>query len=205
MSKKEKQAKRERSHGIVYYAVFFGLLAVLILLTVLAIALDNVPLIFGAIGVAVVYLGFFLFMYIRTRRRVRTAEKLAQQVGQALLASDEPENIYIVYFGELKHAKKPSVVKKDFYVEFYRDTDISALKRHLYYGLSAQQEKELKQDFLGSVVCTVADVLNISGKRVFLQDDFYQEAIASLTYAHFLDHNDVVVFGKTEEKNKKRK
>ncbi|MDE6273606.1 MAG: hypothetical protein K2L87_00975, partial [Clostridiales bacterium] len=84
MSKKERQAKRERSHGIVYYAVFFGLLAIIILLAVLAIALDNVPLIFAAIGAAGVYLGFFLFMYISTQRRGRAAEELAKQGGQAL-------------------------------------------------------------------------------------------------------------------------
>ncbi len=197
-----KKSKGNRNHGTIYYIVFFTLLVALVTFAVLAICLGNLPLLFTAIGIALLFLAFTLAMRVYTKKRVAAVEKRLKEDGKALLESDIPRTVYLVYFGPLSRAKKPKVKNPVFYVEFYETVDAESLKRHLYYGLSPEGENELAKSRLGSVVCSIEDVLSISGKRVFLQDDFYQEAIASLTYTAFFERNQIVVFGKSEEKQK---
>ena len=100
-----KKSKGNRNHGAIYYIVFFTLLVALVTFAVLAICLGNLPLLFTAIGIALLFLAFTLAMRVYTKKRVAAVEKRLKEDGKALLESDIPRTVYLVYFGPLSRAK----------------------------------------------------------------------------------------------------
>ena len=104
--------------------------------------------------------------------------------------------MYLAYFGGERHLKAPSPRKKEYLVEVYLPSvDGERLKRHLWFGLSKQEELSLSAARRYETKLAYPALSLIDGRTVYLPAGFYEAAKEQAAFSQFLSKNTIVLYG----------
>ncbi len=175
---------------------FTILIAVLTVLVLTALALWFVEedilylyLMLGLFGVYALCLAAVFLFYGRQKRTQKTEELLRAGLGKDGV-------VYLAYFGGERHLKAPSPRKKEYLVEVYLPSvDGERLKRHLWFGLSKQEELSLSAARRYETKLAYPALSLIEGRTVYLPAGFFEAAKEQAAFSQFLSKNTIVLYG----------
>ena len=182
-----------------FYALFYifiGILTAGLLITLSLWIIYHTPLLlYITFGEASAYILIVTLNMIRNSIEFQTNETLKCEFLM-LLQNLETKKVYITYLGNEHRIKKPSRIKRDYLVEFYpEEADAEMLKRHLWFDPSPKDEAALKALVIGGLDVPFPLLNDISQKKLFLQERFYQEASSSPLFESFLLNNEIILYG----------
>lgn len=141
----------------------------------------------------VLYLFHLIFGLARSGRAFQRAE---EDRSAFLLHVREDVVVYLTYLGGERHVRRPPARKKDYLVEFYApQVDLELLKRHLWFDLPPERERELSKSFIAEARIPRPLLNDIRGKTVLIQEGFCEVAETLPEYADFFAQNTVVRYG----------
>lgn len=146
-----------------------------------------------------VYIGVVAIYLIRGSIEAQTNETLKSNFLM-LLQNFETKVVYITYTGNERRLKRPSKFKKDYLVEFYpKEADIEMLKKHLWFGLSPEEEAQLKKLLIGGMDIPYPLLNDIKQKQVLLQERFHETVASSPLFEAFLLGNEIILYGEQHD------
>ena len=181
--------------GALFYIVL-GLLTIAVLVSLsLWIRFKSPFYLYFMLAAFAVYLFHLVFNLIRNDIEYRQGE--IQRSSFLMLSQNiEAQIVYITYLGNEKRVQKPARYRKDYLIEFYSpDVKIDQLKKHLWYDLPEEEEKELLHSFIGGMDVPYPLLADISQKTVLLQAMFYEEAKDLPLFSDFFERNKIILYG----------
>lgn len=187
--------------SILFY-IFVGLLTSALLVTLsLWMNLKNSAFLYVTLAEFAVYIAVVAMYLIHGTLEAQTNETLKSNFLM-LLQNFETKIVYITYTGNERRLKKPSRFKKDYLVEFYpKEADIEMLKKHLWFGLSPEDEAQLKKLLIGGMDIPYPLLKDISQKQVLLQEHFQETVQNSPLFESFLLENEIILYGEQGEQH----
>lgn len=179
-----------------FFYISIGILTAALLVTLsLWIVYKTELLLYITFGEFVGYILLVTMNTIRNSIEFQTNETLKCEFLM-LLQNVETKQVYITYTGNEHRIKKPSRIKRDYLVEFYpAEADEEMLKRHLWFNPDPKEEALLKSLVIGGLDVPFPLLNDISQKKLFLQERFYEEASSSPLFESFLLNNEVILYG----------
>lgn len=155
----------------------------------------NDALLYGMLGLFPVYLFHLIFGLAMNGRGQKRSKELRSSF-LLLAGNGDVGTVYLTYLGGERRIKKPSLKKKDYLVEFYAaGVDRSLLKRHLWFGLSEEDERALLPFFIGGMEVPYPFLADLSGKTILAQAEFLRAAEEVPAFDEVMKQNEWIPYG----------
>lgn len=182
--------------GAPFYIVLAALTAAVLGCLGLYVWLEDELWLYLMLGVFAVYLVHLIASLAWNSRSHKRAE--LDKSSFLLLAGNREAVVYLTYLGSERHIRRPSARRKDYLVEFYDGkVDVSLLKRHLWFGLSEEEEKTLNRSCLGGMRIPYPLLRELSGRTLLVQAGLYEAAKDSPLFSGLFGGNQVIIYGET--------
>ena len=183
-----------RKLGKWFYILLIALTVAMLVMLSLWSATENNVYLYILIGLIPFYILHLVISLVRSDKDYK--RKDAKRSEFLAVARDANASVvYITYLGDEKHVKKPSPTKKDYLIEFYSGgVDLSLLKRHLWYDLSAEDEERILRFRIGQLEIPYPFLEEIEGRKLLIQAAFFQAAKDSPLFEKFFGKNEVILY-----------
>ena len=177
-----------------FYLILLGLTVLVLGCLGLWLWLDNEIFLYVMIALFAVYLFHLIYSMVHADRREKREQTTEELLRAGLKGGDCV--VYLTYFGGERHIRKPSLHKAEYLVELYPPSvDGERLKKHLWFGLSDQEENLLSGAKRYEAKIAYPALALIEGKTVYLPAGFYEAAKKQAAFSQFLNKNTIVLYG----------
>ncbi len=180
--------------GKTFYIVLLLLTAALLAFLSVWALTGNDLFLYLLLGVVPLYVLHLVFHLVKADKDYKKQDEL-KSAFFSLAREEQAEIVYLTYLGDEKHLLKPSPRKREYLIEFYtRAVDLALLKRHLWFGLSEEEEERLIKCRLGSMEIPYPLLEEVRGRTVLVQSALFRAAKDSPLFSPFFSGNTILLY-----------
>lgn len=154
----------------------------------------NDVLLYVTVGLFPVYLFHLVFGLMHGNKKAK--RDAAEERSFRLLSERDDAVVYVTYLGGKRGVLHPSRTKKDYLTEFYDEqVDLSLLKRHLWFDLPEEREKELQTHMIGGAKVPYPRLAELKNRRILVQIAFFDAAKDAPAFEQFFRDNEIMTYG----------